>query len=124
VYRESAANRARDHADVPETIEPLYCRLRFFSYWEKTPHWRIRCAAMSFTRIEDGSNPVALAIPDEELTVAKAPEGYWPVGINPRTFRFWDAQILPLSSCCAFCREQHDGGVRGRSRRTKFARRR
>src|SRR6266403_2537104 len=92
VYRESCGKSGNATMLMfPETIEPLYCPpWRFFSLLGgNAALGGFGVRPLSFTRIEDGSNPVPLPFPMKSLPSAKATaEGYWPVGINPRTFDF------------------------------------
>ena len=81
----------------PETIDPLYCPpCLFFALFAGNPAlggFGVR--PLLFTRIEDGSNPVPLPFPTKSLPSATATaEGYWPVGIKPRTFDFATLTIL------------------------------
>src|SRR5437879_2452478 len=81
----------------PETIEPLY--------W---PPWRfflllggnaafggLGVRPLSFTCMEEGSNPVPLPLPMKSLPSATATaDGYCPVGINPKIFDFAVSEIF------------------------------
>src|SRR5258705_362738 len=98
VYRESCGKSGNATMLMfPETIEPLYCPpWRFFSLLGgNAALGGFGVRPLLFTRIEDGSNPVPLPFPMKSLPSAKATaEGYWPVGINPRTFDFARLTIL------------------------------
>src|SRR2546425_8158674 len=81
----------------PETIEPLYCPpcRFFFSFGGNAALGGFGVRPLLFTRIEEDSNPVPFPFPIKSLPSATAiAEGYWPVGINPRTFDFAGSAIL------------------------------
>src|SRR5258708_27546857 len=98
VYLESCAKPGNGTMLMfPETIEPLYCPpWRFFSLLGgNAALGGFGVRPLLFTRIEEGSNPVPFPFPMKSLPSAKATaEGYWTVGINPRSFDFRTLTIL------------------------------
>src|SRR5260370_25649345 len=98
VYRESCGRSGNATTLMfPETIEPLYCPpwRFFFSFGGKASLGGFGVRPLLLTRIEDGSNPVPLPFPMKGLPSAQATaEGYWPVGLSPRTFDFGTLIIL------------------------------
>src|SRR6267143_4939481 len=98
VYRESRGKSGSTTTLMfPETIEPLYwppC-LFFSLLGGNAALGGFGVNPLLLTRIEDGSNPVPLPFPTNSLPSATATaEGYWPVGMNPRTFDFGTLTIL------------------------------